>query len=69
MPDFERRADDRDFAEWRVHVDRRLDKQDETLQEIRTMLGASKLAAATIKWLVALGAGIAAILSFAGKFK
>jgi len=65
----ERRASDRDFAEWRAHVDRRLDKQDETLQDIRNMLGASRLGLAAIKWLVTIGAGLAAMITVMGKLK
>lgn len=65
-------------AEWRKHVDRRLDAQDETLNrqnrkldkiddtliDMRTMLGvfnAGKVGAALFKWVVAIGAGLAAI--------
>jgi len=60
----DRRVGEESFAEWRKHVDRRLDKQDETLQEIRAMLGASKFGLAAIKWLIAVGGGVVAIMSF-----
>ena len=65
----DRREPDLRFEQWKAHVDRRLDKQDETLTDIRNALGASKLGLAAIKWLVTIGAGIVAIMSFAGKFK
>jgi hypothetical protein len=65
----ERRQAWTEFAEWRKHVDARLDKQDATLQEIRNMLGASKLGLAAIKWFVTIGASIVAILTFTGKLK
>lgn len=56
------------IEEWREHIDGRLDAQDKLLKEIGASLqtfndtvGASKMGLAAIKWLVGIGAGIAAI--------
>lgn len=48
----------RDFAEWRAHVDRRLDQQDELLRDIRTALIAGRWGLIAIRWI----AGTAAAL-------
>lgn len=63
------------FDIWRQHVDVRLDKQDEKqksqdekLDQILDLLRASKLGLAALRWLVAFGAGVAAILVAFDKF-
>ena len=56
-----RRLDDADFHHWREHVNERLDSQDRLLREIRDALGASKMGLLAIRWLILVGAGIAAI--------
>lgn len=57
----DRRRIDREFREWRSHVDGRLNKQDEVLQEIAGYLRASRWAAEVIKWLAVVGAGLAGV--------
>lgn len=63
------------FDIWKQHVDVRLDKQDEKqakqdekLDQILDLLRASKMGLAALRWLVAFGAGLAAILVAFDKF-
>lgn len=57
----DRRNDDHEFAQWRRHVDSRLDEQDILLREIRDAFRASKTGVAIVKWLAGLGAAAAVI--------
>lgn len=47
-----------EFAEWRRHVDYRLDRQDELLHDIRTALVAGRWGLIAIRWLAGTAAAV-----------